>query len=829
MSSTASIAATAVQVASVAPLPRPRAPMLGRERELALAEELLRRADVGLLTLTGAGGSGKTRLALAVGARQQGYFADGVAWVPLALVATADQVLPAVARAVGVREIPGEELQSTLARVLSDRALLLVLDNFEHVLGAAPLISEFLLSCPGLKALVTSRAPLRVSDEHELAVLPLALPVASAQLPDVSDLAQIPSIQLWCQRVGAIDPSWTLANDNAPTVAEICRRLDGLPLAIELAAARVRVLPPALLLQRLSRRLIVLTEGPRDLPARQRTLRAAINWSYELLQHSEQRVFRRVAVFQGGFSFEAASAVANVEREIDVSIEDTLGALVDQHLLIRLDDAAGEPRFGMLETIREFALDRLVNSGETERIRRAHAEYFAQLAQTAEPVLNSGKRQSWLMRLDAEQANIRVALECALEHDSADVAFRIIGSLWLWCWLTFREARRWVEELRGLPSASVPTVARAKALNAAAILAWGDGDTATARKLAKQAVALCRELGRGRELAHALQTLGASTGGDQAAMEVMYSEATQLIDHEGDAWWTALTRLRHSIASAQLGETLSARAHAAEAAQRFERLEDDFFLGRSLLQLGLAQLQLGEPAEARVHFEAGLPAIRDAHDWKYSGVALIGLGSAARAMGDTTAGVLAYTEALTLCRDAGAAGDLPLCFEGLAAVALALGQPAAAARLLGAAETAEAAGFTPTFPGFEQAYRATARKISDALPAATFAAELAVGRSLTLTGAISLAQGLSKIRDTSAKAAVPQSPAHGGLSQREAEVLRLLARGQSNVEIATELVLSVRTVEKHVANIYAKIGARGRADAATYALRHGFIHLPPDA
>ena len=274
---------------------------LGRERELALAEDLLRRADVGLLTLTGAGGSGKTRLALAVAARQQASFADGVAWVPLALVAAADEVLPAVARAIGVREIADEALHATLARVLSHRAVLLMLDNFEHVLAAAPLISELLLSCPGLKALVTSRAPLRVSDEHELAVLPLALPPASVRVPALNDLARIPSIQLWCQRVAAIDPSWSLATDNAPTVTEICRRLDGLPLAIELAAARVRILPPALLLERLSHRLTVLTEGPRDLPARQQTLRAAINWSYELLQPSDQKIFSQGSRLPGRF------------------------------------------------------------------------------------------------------------------------------------------------------------------------------------------------------------------------------------------------------------------------------------------------------------------------------------------------------------------------------------------------------------------------------------------------------------------------------------------------------------------------------------------------
>jgi predicted ATPase/DNA-binding CsgD family transcriptional regulator len=805
--------------------------MLGRERELAVAEELLRRAEVGLLTLTGAGGSGKTRLALAIAARLQGYFADGVAWVPLAPLGNADQVLPAVARAIGVRQFAGEELHSILARALSDRTLLLVLDNFEHVLAAAPLISELLLSCPGLKGLVTSRAPLRVSDEHELAVLPLALPPPSAQVSAVSDLVRIPSIQLWCQRVGAIDPSWRLATDNAATVAEICRRLDGLPLAIELAAARMRILPPGLLLERLSHRLTVLTDGPRDLPARQQTLRAAINWSYELLRPSEQKVFRRVAIFQGGFSLEAASAVANLDHDFELSVENTLGALVDQHLLIRLENGADEPRLGMLETIREFALDCLAGSGEmeVERIRRAHADYFARLAETAEPVLASGKRQPWLIRLDAERANIRLALEWALERDSADGGFRIIGSLWLWCWLTFREARRWVGELRVLPSAAARgSVAQAKALNASAILAWGDGDTAMARGLAEQAVAICRAWGRGRELAHALQTLGASTDGDGVSMEAMYAEATDLVDREGDAWWMALTRLRRGIASAQLGETSSARAYAAEAVERFDRLGDDFFLGRSYLQLGLAQLQLGEVTEARVHLEASLSAIREAHDWKYTGVALIGLGSAARAVGDAAAGALAYTEALTVCREAGAAGDVPLCLEGLAAVAFALDHPAVAARLLGAAETAQAAGFTPTFPGFEQAYRETAREVGDVLPPATFAAELAVGRSLTLAESLLLAHGLSNTRDSGERAGSLQPLPLGGLSERETEVLRLVAQGQSNAEIAAELVLSVRTVEKHVANIYAKIGARGRADAATYALRHGFVRLQPN-
>ena len=351
-------------------MPRPRSALVGRERELAQGEDLLRRADVGLMTLTGAGGSGKTRLGLAIAARQQEYFADGVVWVPLALVSAADQVLPAIARASGIREIPGEDLHATLSRVLSDRASLLVLDNFEHVVAAGPLVSDLLLACPSLKALVTSRAALRVSGEYELPVLPLAVPPPATGLQSVSELASVPTIQLWCQRVTAIDPSWNLTPENANTVAEICRRVDGLPLAIELAAARMRILSPAVLLNRLSHRLNVLTEGPRDLPARQQTLRAAINWSYELLQPVEQRVFRRMSVFHGGFSLDAVRAVGDVDHDLGEAVEGVLSALIDHHLVLRYDAVDGQPRMGMLETIREFALERLAASGALEMIQK---------------------------------------------------------------------------------------------------------------------------------------------------------------------------------------------------------------------------------------------------------------------------------------------------------------------------------------------------------------------------------------------------------------------------------------------------------------------------
>jgi predicted ATPase/class 3 adenylate cyclase len=398
---------------------------VGREQQLARIEKLLE--DSRLLTLTGAGGCGKTRLAIEAATRLLHSYPDGVFFVELAPITDPGLVASTVAVTLGVREEPTRSIEESLRDALRDSEMLLVLDNFEQLLGAAPLITDMLGASPRLRVLVTSRAALHLSGEQELPVPPLRVP-DPRDPPPAARLPEYEAVALFAQRAAGVDPDFAVTDENAPAVAEICARLDGLPLAIELAASRIKLLSPSAMLNRLQHRLALLTGGPRDLPARQRTLRETIGWSYGLLEGDEQILFSRLATFVGGWTVEAAEAVANPAGELGVDTLDALGSLVDNSL-VRREAGDGDLRFGMLETIREFGLEVLEQAGEAGRARRRHASYFLRLAEAAEPQLTVTD-QGWLDQFEREHDNLRAALRWAIDTGEADIGLRIAGAVW---------------------------------------------------------------------------------------------------------------------------------------------------------------------------------------------------------------------------------------------------------------------------------------------------------------------------------------------------------------------------------------------------------------
>ena len=416
-------------------LPVQPTPLIGREKEVSILQDLLHREEVRLVTLTGPGGIGKTRLGLQVTAELSDRFADGVFFVNLAPLSNPELVLPAIAEVLDVKEIGGQPILSLLHAYLREKRLLLLLDNFEQVVRAALQVAELLASCPKLKVLVTSRMALHVRVEQEFAVPPLTLPDPK-RLPDLVVLSQYEAVALFIQRARAVKSNFQVTNASAPAVAEICVRLDGLPLAIELAAARIKVLQPQALLARLGQRLAMLTSGAWDAPARQQTLRSTIEWSYQLLDADEQRLFRRLSVFVGGCTLEAVEAVWVALGDPIPSMLDGVASLIDKNLLLQTAQEGEEPRLMMLETIREFGLECLATSGENEAARQAHAVYCLSLAEEADVWLWGPQQAVWLERLELEHDNLRAALSWPLEDGPGEgtsrrkeVALRLAGAL----------------------------------------------------------------------------------------------------------------------------------------------------------------------------------------------------------------------------------------------------------------------------------------------------------------------------------------------------------------------------------------------------------------
>jgi predicted ATPase/class 3 adenylate cyclase len=571
--------------ASPGNLPTQLTSFVGRDDEIAEAVRLLEGSR--LLTLTGAGGTGKTRLALRVAAELRPRFRDGAFLVDLSSVTDPALVPAAVARALRVPEVPGRPLPAVLADHLRDRELLLVVDNFEQVAAAGPLVEELLGAAPGVRAVVTSRAVLSLRGEQELVVPPLGSSEA---------------VRLFVERAQAVRPGFVLTEENAPVVAEICARLDGLPLAIELAATRTKVLSPEEILPRLRQRLTLLTTGARTLPDRQRTLRGAVAWSHDLLEPADRELFARLSVFAGGWTLAAAEAVCD-PAGLGLDILDALTSLVDQSLVLRTEPVAGHVRFSMLETIREFARERLEAGGDLDAVRRRHADHFLDLAVAAGPHLTGPDQGEWLDRCDLEHANLRAALRWAVETGQGGRAQEAAASLWRF-WQQrghLAEGRRWLEELLALPSGQGPTRARARALTAAGGIAWWQEDLAAAGRFYEGALAAERELGDPAGIADALYNQGfvAAAGGDYDRAFRRFEESLELFRRAGDEPGIARAEWMIVIRDLAAGRWEATTPAAEAAVASWRRLGDRFHLGNGLVWTGVVYARAGRLADAR--------------------------------------------------------------------------------------------------------------------------------------------------------------------------------------------------------------------------------------
>ena len=673
-------------------LPAQATSFIGRSAEVAEVAALLGR--VRLLTLTGAGGTGKTRLSLAAATAALGQFRDGAAWAGLSPIADAALVPAAIAQALGIADDGTRDVDDAIVERLADADVLLVLDNFEQVAAAAPVVGRLLARTSGLHILVTSRSILHLAGEQEYPVPPLAVP-ETAETADLALLARNEAVALFVERVRAIRPDFVLTPDTAPTIAAICIRLDGLPLAIELAAARMRVLSPTALLDRLEASLAVLSGGARDLPARQQTLRGAIAWSYDLLDPAAQTLFRQLGVFAGGWSLEAAEAVCEVDRQSTPDLLDALSALAEQSLVRSVESPTGEPRFRMLRALREFGLEQLTEAGELVAVHERHLAFVAALAEAAERQLMGAESQIWLDRLDLERDNIRVALRWALESDQIDTGLRLAGQLWRF-WHRrghLGEGLTMTQELLRCPAAQHPSAARAKALNGAGGLAYWRNDFAAARALYEEQLAIARSLDDRPATAEALYNLGylAAIPHDLGLATRLFEESRAIYEELDDRRQVAacivslgmVAGLRTERSTADIEQV---RAAMTDVLLMTRSLDDRFWTGTALRIRARALFLLGDMAAARADALEALELFGQSGDPSGVAMTLDDLGAIALSAGNP-AQALEHGGAAAGLRDRIAGGAPPSLVDNLAYV-----EPARAALPAGEAEAAWSLG-----------------------------------------------------------------------------------------------------------------------------------------
>lgn len=850
--------------------------LIGREGEVQAACALLDRPEVRLLTMTGAGGIGKTKLASQVGADLLKQFAHGVCWVSLSAISDPKRVLPTIAHTLGLQGSNHRPHIERLNTYLRDKHLLLILDNFEQILPAAPLLSTLLASCPLLKVLVTSRAKLHLQGEYEFQVAPLDLPDLK-HLSTCEDLLHYSAIALFVKRAQEINLDFQLTEENAHVVAEICVRLNGLPLAIELAAARLKLLSLRGLYPRLEQQLSVLTGGKQDAPQRQQTLRNTIQWSYDLLTSEEQYLFRLCCVFVKGFTLEAVEAICKSVEDLRTPVIDLLKSLIDKSLILLREQGDDEPRLSLLHAIREYGMELLIASGDLEQARIAFAEFYLRSAEEAEPAFNGPMQAVWLRRQELELENFRAALHILLENARTEAALRLAIALQhLWMlggylseglyfleqglkahhegkspvsgnvvakalyvagWLTYwqndpERATVFLSESASLSRSLENQRVLAEALHYQGNVAYNHGDIEVATTMHDESLKLYREIGDRKGVAELLLVLGANAlylGKYEQACELC-EESLALVREIGNAWSIATNLHYLGWTVFMLGDFRRARQLSEESVAIFETLGKSVFAVESRIMLAYIVDALGEETTARTFLQEALALGKEMGSQDDTGRVLCGLGHLALRQEDLALARNYFEESIALLKGRWLSPRnkwvLASCLESVGEIVLIQGQPAWTVHLFAIAETIRwAHGYYSPLGIEHPLHNRTLARARAQLGEQNFAMLWAQGQSMPLEQVLKTWTKEENAFSEPLLLAVPApTPTpYANLTRRQYEVLRLVAQGLTNTQIAAQLVVSMSTVDTHIQSIYGKLGVSSRVRATRYAIEHNLV------